>query len=321
MAYLTEDRQVLVNLEINKDCELTKICGDSCFLNLVEQSLPGIRNLSSADVLTAAREVIDNGRYVRHLALVGKEPLDTPELLFEILRYYHESPIDTRPGTIGINTSGLQLRKLSSQFVHLPIDWCAVSVDTSASGLHVERLNRQLVEDLLQFCESGATEMALVNTVFTEDNHEVIIDLGKWICASGIDQWALSTMMKPSNGRMTLGVSQATASKLLDRVISELADVDCQILFEVELDELRRRSDEELPDRWRIEHNIEGTNVWLVSPNFGKGYFVRMRWDGQLLTKQDFLQLGLTQSTFGQYSPGRFAEVLSQFARIEPAVV
>ena len=124
MQAISEDRQILVNLEINNQCHLTNVCGTSCVLNEIAWALPQAKEQSAEQVLAATQEVIDNGHKVRHLAIVGKEPLETPDLLFDILRRYHAAPVETRPARIGVITSGINLKSCQQRFVELPIDWC-----------------------------------------------------------------------------------------------------------------------------------------------------------------------------------------------------
>lgn len=315
MSDLTEDRQVLVNLEINKDCQLTSVCGDSCFLNLVEKALPGVERLAPAAVLAAAREVIDHGQTVRHLAITGKEPLDTPDLLFDILRYYHAAPVESRPGTVGIITSGLQLRRHAHRFPELPLDWCAMSLDIASSVLHVERMNEKLFGDLLHVKDTGGIKSFTVNSVYTADNYKDVLQFGKWLTAKlgEGDQWGLSSLMLPQHGVMQPTVSIPATREMIDLALEELSDTACDILFEPDPDEFEILTGKSVKKRWRTELHLAG-GIWMITVPSEEGYFVRLRWDGQLLTRKDLRCIGLRQATYGAYQAGRLVETLERLS-------
>jgi len=315
MNGMSEARQVLVNLEINKDCQLTKICGDDCILNMIEGSLPDARQISSEMVIEVAQEVIDNGQNVRHLAITGKEPLDTPEVLFDILRRYRKASEETRPGRVGVITSGLKLRQCMADLVKWPLDWCEVSLDTSASGLHIEKTQQRLLDDLMALRQAGGTAMTQVASVFTGENMEALLELGRRVGEAGVDQWVLGTKLESHNGVLSPSVPTDVIKRFVNRVVGDLVDVKSAILYGLELDEWQILTGQRVADRWRVEHWVND-RVCLVAANFDEGYFVRLRWDGELINKQDFRRLGTEQGYFGTYVPGRLAEVLQTFAKV-----
>ena len=81
--------------------------------------------------------------------------------------------------------------------------------------LHVERQNEKLLQQLLSLKEAGGTEMALVNSVFTEDNHDDVVALGRSICSSGIDQWGIAPLLASRQRRLFPAVSLDSIKVLL----------------------------------------------------------------------------------------------------------
>src|SRR5258708_23888565 len=100
---LGDHRQLLVNIEINRSCAYTKVCGNACYLNVVAPT--NKEPLAPALVLSAAREVIRHGEAVRHLVLPGKEVFESPDILLRVIEEFHAAPIHTRPGDISIITA------------------------------------------------------------------------------------------------------------------------------------------------------------------------------------------------------------------------
>ena len=152
--------------------------------------------------------------------------------------------------------------------------------------------------------------MALVNSVFTEGNHDDIIALGHSICSSGIDQWGIAPLLSFQQQCLTPAVPIDSMKVLLQRVVSELGTAPAQILFELELSQYQELTGNTVADRWRVEEQVEYSNVFLMAANFQPGYFVRLRWDGELLNKQDFRTLGLKRGSLGSYQPGALASII-----------
>ena len=101
-SFLTEDQNILINIETTASCRFTKRCGDHCILNMVNSKArePMSRDLA----LRVAEELFSSphSRRIRHVGMVGKEVLDAPELLGEIAKLWHHTPTFRRPGTLGM---------------------------------------------------------------------------------------------------------------------------------------------------------------------------------------------------------------------------
>lgn len=312
-----EDRRVLVNLEINNRCQLTNICGENCILNTIASSIPSAQAMKPEQVLEAAFEVIENGQNVGPLALVGKEVLESPDVLFAILERYHSTPVEIRPQSIQIITSGAQLRRHIDRFAELPLHGCFVSLDADPTGLHLPEQNRQLLTDLLCLKERGGTNMSGVISVLDNTNTDALLELGAWVCSQGslLDQWSIGQKLIEKNRKMVPGVSQAIVQRTFDHVVTELggegqSNIN-QILFELEYPTFNELFGETIPpNSWRKACQIPGTNVWAVAQNANPGHFIRLRWDGQLISKQDLRQLGTVTGAHGRYRPGKLRSFL-----------
>lgn len=316
------ERQILVNLEINRDCHLTKVCGDQCILNRHEHSLLGAEVMDPAEVLQAACEVIDHGYHVRHLALVGKEVLESPEVLFAILQHYHLTPVVIRPASIQIITSGILLHRHTEQFAKWPLSACQLSLDVSSTGLHVPRDNAQLLADLLQLRRQGGAALIGVISVLSDSNLEEVIALGKHLCfpsdrqGSAINQWAVGQLLVPVQEAFVPAVSFTTVEQAWQRIIREFGQApDTRILFELELPDFQKLLGRTVPkNAWRTECNVPKTNVWGIALSMEPGHFVRLRWDGQLLAKEDVRRLGVHEGKYGRYRPGKLRDLLESWS-------
>jgi hypothetical protein len=312
---LAQDRQVLVNLEINKSCHLTSVCGDTCVLNLIEKSLPQAQLMDPVETFQAACEVIDHGQHVRHLAIVGKEVLETPDLLFAILERYHAANEATRPGAVSIITSGLLLHKYLDRFAELPLSGCQVSLDSDSTGLHIAKRNQDLLSTLLALREQGGASLVSAISVLTETNLDALVLLGQQLCSSGIDQWSLGPLLLPQQGVMKSAVSISTIRKALERLVQELGQSAInQIILGLELPEFEELFGETVPpDKWRAEKQIPNTNVWAIALSMRLDKFIRLRWDGQLISKSDVRRLGRKEGAYGRYQSGRLASLLESW--------
>ena len=74
-------------------------------------------------------------------------------------------------------------------------------------------------------------------------------------------------------------------------------------------------------DRWRVEYKVPGAaNVALITGNARPGYFVRLDYTGQLMSKEDFRRIG-RPGCYGLYAPGRFAALLEELRELRSEVV
>ncbi len=323
---LGEHRQVLVNLELNHSCPHTNICGQTCYINAVAPV--GKAPLSPEQVLIAAREVLESGETVRHLVLPGMEVFESAELLLRIVEEFHGASIDTRPGDISIITaSSAGLKRYASRLADTPLSVVNISMDTAESGLRSPRSNGPLLDAALDLKRGGGTALVGVNTVLTDLNLAAAIEIGRQVQGAGVDQWSLGPLLRRQDGRMESVLSAAQLRRIIDRVSEEFAGSGLEIVFDLDLPLMRGLVD--VPgmlaasaERWRYEYEWPGApNILLEAGNSRPGYFVRLDWTGQLMSKEDYRWVSRPGS-YGQYAPGRISGLIEQFRelRAEPAL-
>jgi hypothetical protein len=315
---LGEHRQVLSNLEINNRCSFSSRCGAACYLNVVAP-LASREALPAEQVLAAARETIRNGWDVRHLGLPGKEVLESPALLFQILEEFHSTLADTRPGSVGIITAhAAALKHHSRQLAEVPLGWVAISMDTSDSGLRLPQNNKPLLENALRLKEAGGTKLLGVNTVLTADNLSEVVRIGQQLKGLGIDQWAVSPLLQPEQNRMESVLSVPRLREIVVRLAEEFGGTGFNIVVDLDFEMLCAlvgdpRALASGAGRWRTEYQLPmAPNIMLVAGNAKPAHFFRLRWDGQLMSKEDFRRVGIDGS-YGGYEPGRISALLENF--------
>jgi MoaA/NifB/PqqE/SkfB family radical SAM enzyme len=324
---LGEHRQLLVNIELNNSCAYTKVCGQTCYLNLV--SPVGKTPLRAEQVFAAAREFILHGEFVRHLVLPGKEVFESPEVLLRVIEEFHAVPIHSRPGQISIITaSPFGLKRYARRLADTPLGVLNISMDTTGSGLRSLCNNEPLFEAALRLKEIGGTEAIGVNTVLTKDNLADAVQIGKRLQGSGIDQWTLGPLLHPVGGRMESVLPVERLREIVDHLCHEFAGEGLNIVVDLDLPLLAGfTKDPEVfsvgAGRWRYEYELPGApNILLEAGNPRPGHFVRMDWAGQLMSKEDFRCIGRPGS-YGNYAPGRIMHLLKEFQelRSEPVAV
>jgi hypothetical protein len=325
---IAEDRQLLINFESGNTCGFTEVCRENCVLNA--RRVPAGSEMSEADKRAALRELIVYGETIRHVALVGKEPLANIDLICDYaLPLYHSTTPARRPGSFGLITSGLGLRKVIPRFRDRPLPWMILSVDTIETGLRNPGLAWQHFNDAVQLRDSGGVTQLGVNSLLTDNNCDALLTLGQRLLEFEIDQWSISPMVRPVGQEMRSILSPAEVNSFLfdlaERFSSQkmevMLDADYETFAEVVCD------DEGFGDaaRWRIEKNFRGSDIVIAALNTKDGFFARCRWDAQISAKSEFTRVGLAKGKYGSYSPGRFRELLSQLSalrdrQLEPVI-
>lgn len=295
-------RVILANIEINNRCVFTKACADNCYLNAVRG---GDQSISEQQVMEATSAMIRNGAEIRHLVAAGKEPFESPELLLRIAARFHAECEHQRPGSFGaISASVGGIRTWLPQMKPSPLDWLAVSVDAPASGMRAGDPFRVLDAAILGR-EAGGTKGVSVNTLYRKDTIGAVASIGKQLRGRAIDQWALAPLLQPVNGVMTSTEDFSTACEMINEAES-LIDVARRVVVETELSTIQRFVGEDSwrqmgLDVWRVEVQLD-SGVWLLARPPHPGFFIRLRHDGALLSKDDFTKIGLKAGRYGIYS-------------------
>jgi hypothetical protein len=316
---LNEEQTILANIEITAACRWRERCSDRCILEVVN-SRAG-KPMEESKVMAAGAELVRSpqSRRVRHLGVVGREPLEAPGVLLGLLRLWHGTPAEVRPGTFGVITAAAgPLAEFAPSFADNPMTWLNVSIDTAAVGLRAAANAGPLLKSALKVRELGGTEAVGVNTLLTPDNLEEVVGIGRQVERAGVDQFSIGPFLVARAGRMEPLAGAPDFRRAVDRLAAEFAGTAMQVRFEVDYhemvalvgDEDRLRNGEQ---RWRHEYPVTD-RLMLIATNPRQGHFLRVRWDGSLLSKRDFRTVGLEQGMFGSYRPGRVEELLEEFS-------
>lgn len=313
---LATEREILFNLEINNRCSFTSRCGRNCCLNVLGEGLK-TESLPENILRQVAHEAIWSGGGIRHLAVVGKEPLESPGLLLAILKDFHAAPGNVRPSKIGVITAAARmLAGLSRCLAEFPLDWLAISVDVATSGLRLPQNSGPLLESALAVRQLGGVVRLGVNTVFKDQNWMEALTIGDRVAQAGVDQWTFGPHLMPDRGVLRPTVSIDTVRRVVDAVANRFKGVAMDVAIELDYEQLllllgNHPQIEPQLRRWRIEIPLE-KNVRLIAKNPRRGFFLRVRHDGQMLDRHDFRRVGLQEGSYGQYEAGRIAQYLHQ---------
>ncbi len=292
---------VLTNIETNNRCAYTNTC-TNCYLNLVQS---GTVTLPEDTIFEATTRLIKHGAEINHLVLSGKEPFESPELLMRIAHQYHSTPFGRRPASFGaLSASVSGINHWLPRMPSTPLSWLAVSVDVDGSGLRAGDPFRVL-NAAMKGRDAGGTEAVAVNTTFQESTLEAVAFVGESLRGKSIDQWTTSPLMLPVDGRMTSTATYSTTCRMIE-LASRLVDVASRVVVETELPFIRRMIGEDRWGKldlhvWRIEVQLE-SGVWLFARSPAPGFFLRIRHDGALLSKEDFVNINLKIGSYGMYT-------------------
>ncbi len=263
------------------------------------------------------------GSLVRHYCMTGKEPFETPDTVVAISEAWHAAAVRNRCGTIGAITaspSGLAsaVAELSDR---APLSWVLGSLDVAATGLRAVANNKALIGALLNARQAGAIGAFGINTLLTDENINDVMVLGRTLAKLSVNQWSIGPLMNPQRGRMVSGTNQETFLKFIELLVasSEFMDGPMEVTLSLEYPDLLRMVGESSRiegnvSSWRYQYRISKYFA-LIALNPTPNRFLRARWDGELLSLEDFLTLGIKQGSYGTYSPGRAGEILSALAQ------
>lgn len=304
-----------VSIEINATCPFSvpDACGSRCFLQA--RKAPTGR-FDAERIYEAFDEILESGHLIRHFGVPGMEPLATPEILFGLLERYHGRAPDARPRTFNIITSGYQLNRFKERFQDLWIDGLYISVDDFASSnLRSAGSGRMALESGLAVRALGGCRKLCVNTVFTGDNSEAVLAIAKSLKDCHVDQMVISPMMHSNGSRMVSSVSESRILEFAEVAAADRLIDGLTILIEVQPATLAFASKAESIDwegEWSARYQMADSNVYLLAINKDSP-FLRIRWDGQILTQDEFLKVGLQKSSAGEYRSGCLSKAISRW--------
>ena len=150
-----------------------------------------------------------------------------------------------------------------------------------------------------------------VNTTFRAETIGDVLALGSKLRNNSIDQWALCPLMVRNGDEMHSGVSTQAIEPLIEQ-LGALSDVADRVVVETDPQTMRRLVGEATwhtmdLNVWRLEALLPN-GVWLFARTPLPGYFLRVRYDGALLSRQDFNRIGLREGRYGFFRSGRDVE-------------
>ncbi|MCE9520271.1 MAG: hypothetical protein K8R87_12060 [Verrucomicrobia bacterium] len=269
--------------------------------------------LQKSQITRMASEFITSpsSHFVRHVCALGKEVMEDASTLFEIIRLWHATPVSKRPGTFGIITASAQgLETNLPEFVRHPLSWVVVSLDVPSVRLRSPENETPLLTAALKLRAVGGVEAVGVNTLLTPTNLDEVITLGRRLNGAEIHQWSLGSFLSPSPAGQLKPVMQLhDYRQAIESIAKEFRNSKLRILFDLDYTDFIPISGcqpEVLENlvAWRYEYPLT-SNLTLTALNPHPGYFLRARWDGELLAKGDFKVIGLERGAYGKWQPGR----------------
>lgn len=306
-----------VSIEINAFCPFSgpKACGDRCVLQA--RKAPKELLLRPDEIGEMFQEILDCGNSIRHFGVPGMEPLASPNILFDLLDRYHNRRPDERPLTFNVITSGYGLSEAIPRFRELPIGALIISVDdTPFTGLRTDGAGDAALKNGLLLREQGGCAHLCVNTVLNDRNASSVLTISRQVHALGVDQMLVSPQVSPYGSLLKPTLSQ---EEIIAFAHMAAADQKLQGLNLFVCVESGAFVDSDLemplidPLEWSARVPLGDSSVSLLVLNY-EAPFVRVRWDGQMLLRNELMTIGLQQSKVGRYQPGSMSKLIEAWA-------
>ncbi len=314
------------SMELNRRCLFESVCGNNCFL--LARRAPESKILTREEVVTIAEEGLACGEELLHFNAAGMEPFDKspdePEpVIFALLERWHAMPACRRPTTFNAITSGALLTRYVDRLREVPLSSLIVSVDDApTSGLRSRNAGGHALAEGLRVREAGGCVRLCVNTVLTDNNEDQVLAIGRVVAEAGADQWMISPLRVSDGTRMEAAVSGdalISFGQRVDRVlrgcrsaVRVILDVPHNTVVRAAGGGARRISEwSGWCWRWPLE-NLE-IELQAFCP---QSRFLRVRWDGELLQKDELHAVGLRTSALGRYQPGSIRRVIRSWRKV-----
>ncbi len=314
-------RSVLLNQELGPSCKMTKVCGETCYLHWSHSSAG--RALSALELCQAGASAMGTNLSgsVRHWGLAAKEPLDYPDSVRLLTRAWHEAPPHSRPGTLGLITASANgLRSQCESWKPSPLSWILASVDPQETSLHPAKYGAALMEAVIRAKDSGGVETVGINTTITNSECSNIFAIGARAARLGIDQWSVSSLYAPRRGKLETSMTLDEVKAVAEFLAIECARFPLDVTLSVTPQQFTEMNSDwsllrEQYGKWRFERNLSA-NVNIIAPNPLPGYFMRVRWDGEILNHDDLLIVGLRSGSYGSIHRHSVTEVLDRLSEL-----
>lgn len=312
---------ILLNVEVNADCRFTRICGDDCILNMLN---PEAQQMTAGEMDVALKEASRlPAHLVRHLALVGKEPMETPRRVLDLLAAYHARPAALRPASIGMITSGVGLQQFAHAARSTPLSWVLVSVDTERVGLRSDAAAADALLGAGCMLHTGAAQRVGAATVIAEEDVSVpeLLRLGQRVADAGVSYWSLAPKRHLRHGVLSSVRSAGDFVELVSSLSSGLRARRVEVVGELPEKVLvalaQQRGGALRYDSWRAtwHPDVQDSMTRFVAIR-SRGGFVRMRADGGLVSMRQLVEPNLPSPVHGFYRPGCMQKIVEDVARV-----
>lgn len=317
-----EGRYVLVNQELGPACRMTQVCGSSCHLAWSHAKV-GVA-LEPRRLVASALETFgtSSAGLVRHWGLAAKEPLQYGESVVAIAQAWHDASPDNRPGTLGVLTAYARgLEEQAKSWRHHPLSWVLVSADPAGTALHPELDGARTMEAAVRARDCGGVAVIGVNTIVSSAvSIDTLLKMARRAESLGFEQMTVGGLYQPHEGRLEDTLTVREIHALVAAVKSEFSTSPMQFIVSLSTELIHQWVGSEVMRaqhaRWRLEHAVS-RNTLLVAPNPTPGYFLRLRWDGELLDHDDLMRVGTERGAFGTYTIGSMRSTLESFPNLQ----
>lgn len=309
---------VLCNWEPTSACRLTPVCGTACILASTHSAAGPEMPRARMEALIDEMLFGPTAAAFRHILAGAKEPTQAPALMRRFARGWHSLPRSKRALSIGLITaSPTGLRELAAMLADTPLTFALISVDSAASGLRTVTNNAALLSAAVEARNIGGIEKFGVNTTIVDpENLTAIEGIGREVQRAGAAQWTLAGFCRPVGGEMRPVLNLDGYNRVIEWVDEKFRDQGLRITLDMPFDifnSLARSQGFADIGRWRLEHpllpHLEAQTLAMAP-----GTFVRVRWDGRMMSLNDIMREGGSDGRYGTYQPGCLSEVAAKLA-------
>ena len=194
------------------------------------------------------------------------------------------------------------------------------SADVESASLHPVKYGAALMEAATQAKDIGGVLATCVNTTVGNTDLESLFNIGRMADRLGFNQWSIGGLYKPCGPRMEDSLTEVQCREVLTAITREFEKSNLQIAVSVTPEIFQKWATESVPTpmstAWRLERKIS-RNVTLIAPNLQRGFFLRLRWDGQLMDLNDVLTLSLKTGSFGTFRPGSVRRIIGSLPELQ----
>lgn len=322
---LNKEIHAAFSIGSKKLCWLAKACGSRCVLRMKDPS-PN-PPLGEKDIASMIEELF-LGPYANTIfsaAVNDEEPLEHPGMLQYALKLFYRG---NRVSYFGFVTSGKQVDQWTARYriKGKPFSFIAFSWDRASTGLHVEPRCEEALFELLELKKYGGTERLVVNTLFTKDNMEEVVALGRTLdtlahngLSAPINQWTVGPLLEKKNGRLVPSVSVQDIKRMRDLLVKNFPRSKqfpaMSVLLETPYREHHQLTRKPAPLYFRSHHKIGDSRVILGAHTDVHGYFFQVNGKGEIDDIETFAKTSVNPA-YGLYTKNKLNKLLKGLVQV-----